>query len=91
LREVISKEKRDINKALLGGWDDNYLVRLMKKIMMGVNAPQFLILEYPLIILFILLGGVSLMISGDVVSMFLGIELQSYGIYILVTLNRDSE
>ena len=48
-------------------------------------------IEYPLIILFILLGGIFLMTSSDIVTMYLAIELQSYGLYILVTLNRDSE
>lgn len=68
-----------------------YLVENYKKMIMGVDGPLFLILEYPLVILFILLGAVSLMTSSDVVTMFLAIELQSYGLYILVTLNRDSE
>lgn len=35
--------------------------------------------EYPLIILFVLIGAVLLISSGDLVSMFLAIELQSYG------------
>jgi len=36
-------------------------------------------IEYPLIILFILLGATLLISSSDLVSMFLAIELQSYG------------
>jgi NADH-ubiquinone oxidoreductase chain 2 len=47
--------------------------------------------EYPLIILFILIGATFLMSSSDLVSMFLAIELQSYGLYIFATLYRDSE
>jgi NADH:ubiquinone oxidoreductase subunit 2 (subunit N) len=47
--------------------------------------------EYPLIILFILIGAILLMSSNDLVSMFLAIELQSYGLYIFATLYRDSE
>jgi len=47
--------------------------------------------EYPLIILFILTGAIFLMSSSDLVSMFLAIELQSYGLYIFATLYRDSE
>jgi NADH-ubiquinone oxidoreductase chain 2 len=52
---------------------------------------QFSILEYPLIILFILTGGIFLMSSSDLISMFLAIELQSYGLYIFATLYKDSE
>jgi len=48
-------------------------------------------IEYPLIILFILLGSTLLISSSDLVSMFLAIELQSYGIYILSTIYRNSE
>jgi NADH-ubiquinone oxidoreductase chain 2 len=52
---------------------------------------QFRILEYSLIIVFILTGSVFLMSSSDLISIFLSIELQSYGLYILSTLYRDSE
>jgi|SRR5205807_1453876 len=50
-----------------------------------------LIPEYPLVILFILIGAIFLMSSSDLVSMFLAIELQSYGLYIFATLYRNSE
>jgi NADH-ubiquinone oxidoreductase chain 2 len=52
---------------------------------------QIRIIEYPLIILFILTGAIFLMSSCDLISMFLSIELQSYGLYILATLYRNSE
>jgi len=52
---------------------------------------QFKILEYSLIILFIVKGGIFLLSSSDLLSVFLCIELQSYGIYILCTLYRNSE
>jgi NADH:ubiquinone oxidoreductase subunit 2 (subunit N) len=52
---------------------------------------QFKITEYPLIILFIVTGAVFLMSSNDLVSIFLSIELQSYGLYILSTIYRNSE
>ena len=54
-------------------------------------AEQFRILEYPLIILFIVVGGVFLISSCDLISIFLSIELQSYGLYILCTIYRNSE
>ena len=52
---------------------------------------QFRIIEYALIIVFILCGAVFLISTGDLISIFLSIELQSYGLYILSTLYRDSE
>jgi NADH:ubiquinone oxidoreductase subunit 2 (subunit N) len=52
---------------------------------------QFKITEYPLIILFIITGAVLLMSTNDLVSIFLSIELQSYGLYILSTIYRNSE
>jgi NADH-ubiquinone oxidoreductase chain 2 len=52
---------------------------------------QFKIIEYPLILLFIIAGAVFLISSSDLVSIFLSIELQSYGLYLLSTLYRNSE
>lgn len=52
---------------------------------------QFMIIEYPLIILFIVTGAIFLVSSSDLVSIFLSIELQSYGLYLLSTLYRNSE
>jgi len=52
---------------------------------------QFKIIEYPLILLFIITGAVFLVSSSDLVSIFLSIELQSYGLYLLSTLYRNSE
>ena len=49
------------------------------------------IIEYPLILLFIITGAVLLMSTNDLVSIFLAIELQSYGLYILSTVYRNSE
>jgi len=52
---------------------------------------QFKITEYPLILLFIITGAIFLMSTNDLVSIFLAIELQSYGLYILSTIYRNSE
>lgn len=49
------------------------------------------IIEYPLILLFIIIGAVFLISTNDLVSIFLSIELQSYGLYILSTIYRNSE
>jgi len=54
-------------------------------------SEQFKILEYSLIILFIISGAILLMSSSDLISMFLSIELQSFGLYILSTIYKNSE
>lgn len=62
-----------------------------KNLISNKNGEQFRIIEYSLIIVFIICGAVFLISTGDLISMFLSIELQSYGLYILSTLYRDSE
>ena len=52
---------------------------------------QFKIIEYPLIILFIIVGATFLISSNDIVSLFISIELQSYGLYLLAVSYRNSE
>jgi NADH-ubiquinone oxidoreductase chain 2 len=49
------------------------------------------IIEYPLILLFVICGAIFLMSTNDLVSIFLSIELQSYGLYLLSTIYRNSE
>lgn len=55
------------------------------------TGEQFEIIEYPLILLFIITGAAFLVSTGDLVSIFLSIELQSYGLYLLSTIYRNSE
>lgn len=55
------------------------------------NGEQFKLTEYPLIILFIISGAIFLMSSNDLITIFLSIELQSYGLYIISTIYRNSE
>jgi NADH-ubiquinone oxidoreductase chain 2 len=62
-----------------------------KNLVLNKTGEQFRIIEYALIIVFILSGAVFLMSTADLVSVFLSIELQSYGLYILSTLYRNSE
>jgi group II intron reverse transcriptase/maturase len=55
------------------------------------KGEQFKIIEYPLILLFIVSGAIFLMSTNDLISIFLSIELQSYGLYLLSTIYRNSE
>ncbi len=47
--------------------------------------------DYSLIVLFSSLGSSLLLSSYDLISVYLSIELQSFGLYVLSTLYRDSE
>jgi NADH-ubiquinone oxidoreductase chain 2 len=47
--------------------------------------------EYSIIALFTVIGGVLLITSNDLISMYLSIELQSFGLYVLATIYRDSQ
>ena len=84
-RKVFVKEHSSFYKVLSANFTYN------KNSISNKTSEQFRIIEYALIIVFILCGAVFLMSTGDLISVFLSIELQSYGLYILSTLYRDSE
>jgi len=84
-RKVWVKEYNRIDRLLYSKlilYDDKILNKM---------AEQFKIIEYSLIILFIISGALFLMCTSDLVSIFLSIELQSYGLYLLSAIYRDSE
>lgn len=49
------------------------------------------IIEYPLLILFCISGAMLLISSSDIITIFLSIELQSYGLYLICSIYRNSE
>jgi NADH-ubiquinone oxidoreductase chain 2 len=69
----------------------NYKLVYYRTIVINKMGEHLKIIEYPLILLFINLGGVFLISTNDLISIFLAIELQSYGLYILSTIYRNSE
>lgn len=87
-RKVWVKEYSSIYKLLLNNSKFFYNKKpdIIKKM-----GEQFKIIEYPLILLFIITGAIFLVSTSDLVSIFLSIELQSYGLYLLSTLYRNSE
>ena len=62
-----------------------------KDVISNKLSSQFRIIEYALIILFAITGGIFLMSSADLISVFLCIELQSYALYIISSIYRNSE
>jgi NADH-quinone oxidoreductase subunit N len=51
------------------------------------NILQF---EFPILILFAVVGMMMMVSANDLISLYLGIELQSLSLYILATIRRDS-
>ena len=84
-RRVWISEYSSLNKIILHEFL-YYRTRIANKM-----AEQFKIIEYSLILLFIITGATFLVSTSDLVSIFISIELQSYGLYLLCTLYRDSE
>lgn len=54
-------------------------------------SEQFTIIEYALIVLFAISGATLLISSADLGSIYLCIELQSFSLYIISSLHRNSE
>jgi NADH-ubiquinone oxidoreductase chain 2 len=54
-------------------------------------SEQFTIIEYALIIIFVITGATLLLASGDLASIYLCIELQSFSLYIISAMHRNSE
>lgn len=57
----------------------------------GGSLPSCGATDYSLVVLFSSLGSSLLISSYDLISVYLSIELQSFGLYVLSTLYRDSE
>lgn len=55
------------------------------------TSEQFTIIEYALIIIFVITGAMLLLSSGDLGSIYLCIELQSFSLYIISAMHRNSE
>ena len=84
-RKVWLPEYSSLNKLFL------YKFKYYETKIVNKMGEQFKIIEYPLILLFIITGAIFLVSTSDLVSIFLSIELQSYGLYLLSTLYRNSE
>ena len=69
---------------------------LFKKVKEYVNiinkvSEQFTIIEYALIIVFVITGATLMLASADLGSIYLCIELQSFSLYIISSMHRNSE
>jgi NADH-ubiquinone oxidoreductase chain 2 len=78
------------------GDSTSILDTIFKKIKQYINiinkvSEQFTIIEYALIIIFVITGATLLLTSADLGSIYLCIELQSYSLYIISSMHRNSE
>lgn len=64
---------------------------IYKSSILNKTGGQFKIIEYSLISLFVITGTLFLISSSDLVTIFISIELQSYGLYLICTSYRNSE
>ena len=70
-------------------WNNIYTQNLSNII--NKMSDQYRIIEYPLILLFCIMGVIFLILSSDLISVFLSIELQSYSLYLISSIYRNSE
>ena len=88
-KNVLHKEKtsaRQLHDPLLGKNSSR-----RTSVLSSAELTKGPVPEYSMIILFTTIGGSFLIASSDLVSMYLSIELQSFAVYILAALYRDSE
>jgi NADH-ubiquinone oxidoreductase chain 2 len=69
----------------------NFSTKILEKLIFNKNLEQFRIIEYSLILLFCVSGTIFLLCSYDIMSIFLAIELQSYSLYLISAIYRNSE
>src|SRR5215217_1552992 len=76
----------------IGGTMELFLLMIGSIILIGWPLKQSeYSKDYSLIVLFSILGSSLLISSSDLISFYLSLELQSFGLYILATLYRNSE
>ena len=83
-RKIWTNISLNVNKLLFNTHIFN--TKLLNK-----KGDLYKIIEYPLILLFIITGAIFLISSSDIISIFLSIELQSYGLYLIASIHRNSE
>jgi NADH-ubiquinone oxidoreductase chain 2 len=83
-RKIVVNEYSSLYKLL-------FYNLLTKASIINKKSEMFKIIEYSLLLLFVILGTLFLISSTDLVTMFISLELQSYGLYIVSTVYRNSE
>tara|TARA_Y100001970_G_C14243451_1_gene866398 strand:+ start:2483 stop:3895 length:1413 start_codon:yes stop_codon:yes gene_type:complete len=64
-----------------------FILSMSKKYLIDIKNDKF---EYPIIVLFSILGMFVMVSSNDLIVFYLGLELQSLSLYILASIDRDN-
>jgi NADH-ubiquinone oxidoreductase chain 2 len=88
-RKLLSKDYMSFNKLVFTKLQ--FVKNIAVSNIILKKGEQYTIIEYTLMLLFIITGSIFLISSSDLVSIFLSIELQSYGLYLLCSMYRNSE
>ncbi len=88
-KELDNITNSNMSQGSLGVTSLPYLGGGSQNIISYLTGP--IVSEYSLIVLFTTLGSSLLLSSGNLLSLYLAIELQSFGVYILATIYRNSE
>ena len=64
-----------------------FILSMSKKYLIDIKNDKF---EYPIIVLFSILGMFVMVSSNDLIVFYLGLELQSLSLYILSSIDRDN-
>jgi NADH-ubiquinone oxidoreductase chain 2 len=89
LKDIVDLNYKSLNTNKMAG--NSNIEGILKRVISNENSEQFRIEEYPLILMFCILGTIFLISSTDVISIFLSIELQSYSLYLISAIYRNSE
>ena len=90
-RKLISKKYNSLYKLLFTKLKFTKKRKTIVSNLILKKGVQFTIREYTLMLLLIITGAVLLISSNDLVTIYLAIELQSYGLYLLCAMYRNSE
>lgn len=84
---------RKINSEMYSNNSFSYAKQAKDHISSLINktGEQFTIIEYALIVIFAVSGATLLITSGDMTSLYLCLELQSFSLYIISSIYRNSE
>lgn len=66
-------------------------IKGLKSLILNKLGHHYKITEYCLLLVFIISGALFLILNNDLITLFLAIELQSYGLYLISTIFKDSE
>ena len=86
--KILDNSYKSVNNKIISDLD--IIQNIKKNSYNNIIKPKD-ILEYPLIILFCITGAVFLISSTDIISMFIALELQSYGLYLICSIYTNSE